>query len=78
MADDRQRCNARLAELAKIQKQRHLTESELWECADLLYALGYEGKAREAEAAAIRQRARETIGTPDATFSVAEDDDLSL
>ncbi len=62
----------RLAELAKTQKTRHLTEAELWEASELLRLTGNEDAAREAEAAALRQRARERIGTPDATFTLGE------
>lgn len=63
----------RLSELAKLQKARHLSEAELWEAADLLRSAGRETAAREAEAAALRQRAREMLRSPDATFSVGEE-----
>ena len=55
-----------------MQKQRHLSEAELWEAADLLRAMGKEDAAREAEEAALRQRAREQRQSPDATFSLGE------
>jgi rubrerythrin len=63
----------RLQELAAVQKTRHLSEAELWEAADLLRTAGRETAAREAEAAALRQRAREMLRSPDATFSVDDE-----
>jgi len=73
MAEQSPEIKARLQELARIQRKRHLTETELWQAADLLRAAGRESAAREAEAAALRQRARETLRSPDATFSVGEE-----
>ena len=79
MADGAEEIRARLQELAKVQKTRHLSEAELWEAADLLRTGGNEAAAKEAEAAALRQRARETLRSPDATFSVGEEaDDLDI
>lgn len=79
MADRAAEIKARLQELAVVQKMRHLSEAELWEAADLLRSAGRETAAREAEAAAMRQRARETLRSPDATFSVGEEaDELEL
>lgn len=73
MSEAAEGIKARLAELAELQRDRHLTEVELWEVADLLRAAGREVAAREAESAALRQRARETLQSPDATFSVDEE-----
>lgn len=75
MARDRAAVKARLVELARIQKERHLSSAELWEAADLLRAAGKEGAAQEAEAAALRQRARENSQSPDATFALGEEVD---
>ena len=73
MARDRAAVKARLVELARIQKERHLSSAELWEAADLLRSAGKESAAQEAEAAALRQRARETAQSPDATFALGEE-----
>ena len=73
MSDDLAVKKNRLQELARLQKRRHLTEAELWEAADLLRSIGKETAAREAEAAALRQRARELLNTPDATFTLADE-----
>lgn len=75
MSDPAEAVKARLKELAELQRTRHLSETELWEAADLLRQAGREVAAREAEAAALRQRARDTLQSPDATFSVGEEAD---
>lgn len=73
MATERAAMRARLIELARIQKIRHLTSTELWEAADLLRQAGKEGAAQEAEAAALRQKAREATEAHDATFALGEE-----
>ncbi|NUP98984.1 MAG: hypothetical protein HUU35_03905 [Armatimonadetes bacterium] len=75
MREDAPKLRARLLELAQVQKNRHLSEAELWEAADILRALGKESAAQEAEAAALRQRARELLSSPDATFTLGDEAD---
>ncbi|MCC7491161.1 MAG: hypothetical protein IT204_02375 [Fimbriimonadaceae bacterium] len=78
MSEDQVTARARLKVLAQLQKTRHLTASELWEAADLLRELGMEDASLEAEAAALRQQAREKLKSPDATFTLGESIDPDL